>query len=249
MPLPNFDARFSCCARTYKYYFIKETLDVKLMEEASKQFIGRYNFRNFCKMDFPNVSNYERTILTFHISPTNDSRSLEDPQKLYEITLTGHGFLWHQVRCMVAVLFLVGNHLEKPNIISELLDIQKYNHKPTYIMASEVPLLLYECTFKDLDFIYEPVTHHKIQQHFVDRWKELILKNNVIQSIVSGLDTVLFPIEGQQKLWQATKDTLYSIKDIKTHTQLAKRPREKSYEDRLKELPSKKPKLNENPDE
>ena len=35
---------------------------------------------------------------------------------MYEITVTGKAFLQHQIRCMVAILFLIGNGLEKPEV-------------------------------------------------------------------------------------------------------------------------------------
>jgi tRNA pseudouridine38/39 synthase len=48
---------------------------------------------------------------------------------------------------MVAILFLVGQGLEPPTIISELLDVQKNPCKPTYDMASDTPLVLWDCVF------------------------------------------------------------------------------------------------------
>jgi hypothetical protein len=39
---------------------------------------------------------------------------------------------------MVAVLLMVGQHLEPPSIVSELLDVAKHPCKPTYMMAPEV---------------------------------------------------------------------------------------------------------------
>jgi tRNA U38,U39,U40 pseudouridine synthase TruA len=44
---------------------------------------------------------------------------------LCEFVVTGEAFLYHQVRCMIAVLFLVGRGLERPEIVSDLLDITK----------------------------------------------------------------------------------------------------------------------------
>ena len=35
---------------------------------------------------------------------------------MYEITIQGMAFLWHQVRCMVSVLFMIGMHLEEPAV-------------------------------------------------------------------------------------------------------------------------------------
>ena len=57
---------------------------------------------------------------------------------------------------MVAVLFMVGRHLESPAVVSTLLDTARVPAKPIYEMASEVPLVLYDCGFEDLHW-----TNHK----------------------------------------------------------------------------------------
>lgn len=51
---------------------------------------------------------------------------------------------------MVAVLFLVGQRLEDPAVVSELLDTQRTPCRPSYVMAEEVPLVLWDCIFPDL---------------------------------------------------------------------------------------------------
>ncbi len=48
---------------------------------------------------------------------------------------------------MVAILFLVGQGLEDPSVIDELLDIHKNPCRPTYEMASDAPLVLWDCVF------------------------------------------------------------------------------------------------------
>ena len=37
------------------------------------------------------------------------------------LTIVGKAFLWHQIRCIVAVLFRVGSGLEAPDVINELV--------------------------------------------------------------------------------------------------------------------------------
>ena len=64
------------------------------------------------------------------------AHSPPSPYQLCEITVSGLAFLWHQVRCMVAILFLVGNQLEKPELIDHMLDIEACPRKPQYGMAS-----------------------------------------------------------------------------------------------------------------
>lgn len=44
---------------------------------------------------------------------------------MYVATITGQAFLWHQIRCIMGVLFLIGEDKEKPEVILELLDVVK----------------------------------------------------------------------------------------------------------------------------
>ena len=36
-----------------------------------------------------------------------------------ELTVVGQAFLWHQIRCIVAVLFLIGQRKEQPQVSSD----------------------------------------------------------------------------------------------------------------------------------
>lgn len=57
-----------------------------------------------------------------------------------------------QIRCIAAVLLMVGKGQEQPSIILELLDVQKNDQKPQYEMASDQGLLLYRCSYDGLHF-------------------------------------------------------------------------------------------------
>jgi tRNA pseudouridine38/39 synthase len=48
-----------------------------------------------------------------------------------------------QVRCIAAVLLMVGRGQERPDIVKKLLDVSLVPCKPQYNMAAEEPLLLY----------------------------------------------------------------------------------------------------------
>ncbi|QHN96442.1 tRNA pseudouridine(38/39) synthase [Arachis hypogaea] len=61
--------------------------------------------------------------------------------ELWVIKIRGSAFLWHHVRCMVAVLFMIGKGLESPNVIDMLLDTTSIPRKQ-YTMASDIPLVL-----------------------------------------------------------------------------------------------------------
>jgi tRNA pseudouridine38/39 synthase len=66
---------------------------------------------------------------------------------VYSFNVKGSAFLWHQIRHMVAVLFLVGQGLESPSVVTELLDIEANPGRPGYVMAHDAPLVLWDCIF------------------------------------------------------------------------------------------------------
>ncbi|KAK1932917.1 tRNA pseudouridine synthase A family protein [Babesia divergens] len=148
----NFSARRCCVSRTYKYFFKLGTMNLSSMQEASQEFVGcrvnskthvvqvgSHNFLQFCKMDSRNPKGPNTTIYSFTIEHYNDILSVA--------TIIGRSFLWHQVRCMVGMLFLVGNGTISGVTIKELLEHPqgpKYNYK----MASPHGLVLADCSYE-----------------------------------------------------------------------------------------------------
>ncbi|KAI5291462.1 hypothetical protein KEM52_000163, partial [Ascosphaera acerosa] len=68
---------------------------------------------------------------------------------VYTFTVHGSAFLWHQVRQMVGILFLVGQGLESPELVRELLDVERMPRRPAYELASDTPLVLWDTIFPD----------------------------------------------------------------------------------------------------
>ncbi|KAF0700768.1 Aste57867_8721 [Aphanomyces stellatus] len=152
---PEWSARFLCTSRTYRYFFHRRTLDLDAMSTAARLLEGKHDYRNFCRMD-PSVTNFEREILSFNVHVATDlAGASEDPYyQLCYFEIRGRAFLWHQVRCMAAILFLVGKGHEPPALVSTLLDIEGTPRKPQYEMAPDLPLVLHDCTFDTIDIWY-----------------------------------------------------------------------------------------------
>ena len=55
----EFNARYNCTAREYRYFFVKNLLDVEKMREASQFYLGDHDFRNFCKINPSNALDYQ----------------------------------------------------------------------------------------------------------------------------------------------------------------------------------------------
>ncbi|KAG8927999.1 hypothetical protein FRC02_007480 [Tulasnella sp. 418] len=77
---PEFDARFSCSYRHYKYFFRpssppytpESTLDIEAMRDACRRLIGEHDFRNLCKVDpSKQIDNYKREIMEATINPVD----------------------------------------------------------------------------------------------------------------------------------------------------------------------------------
>lgn len=143
-------------------------LDIPAMQDAASRYEGAHDFRNFCKQDpARQISNFERRVdravvvpvergelgLPFaadaDVRPLNE-KTTSEPQ-LFAFEVWGSAFLWHQVRHMVAMLFLVGQGLEAPDVVDRLLDVQQIREKPLYEMADDHPLVLWDCVFPDLE--------------------------------------------------------------------------------------------------
>ncbi|KAM6238352.1 tRNA pseudouridine(38/39) synthase [Porphyrio hochstetteri] len=188
---PDFSARFSCLQRTYRYFFPCANLDVSLMHVAAQRYVGTHDFRNLCKMDVANgVVNFQRTILSAGVSwveKGGDSRP-QDPFCLCQFEVTGQAFLYHQVRCMMAILFLVGQGMEKPEIIDELLDVEKNPQKPQYSMAVEFPLVLHDCEFEDLQWLYDREVQELNITHLEQLWASHAVKTQVLRNMLHGLN-------------------------------------------------------------
>lgn len=141
-------------------------LDIDAMREACSNIVGLHDFRNFCKIDASKqLTNFQRRIFhadieevsplslpsfLSHLSllPPSTTKAAGAPQpKLYALVIHGSAFLWHQVRSLAAIVFLVGQGLESPTLISQLLDISANPTKPKYEMATDAPLVLWDCIF------------------------------------------------------------------------------------------------------
>ncbi|XP_005378538.1 PREDICTED: tRNA pseudouridine(38/39) synthase [Chinchilla lanigera] len=194
---PSFSARFNCLERTYRYFFPRADLDIVKMNYAAQKYVGTHDFRNLCKMDVANgVINFQRTILSAEVQLVGQSLGEErwqEPFQLCQFEVTGQAFLYHQVRCMMAILFLIGQGMEKPEVIDELLNVEKNPQKPQYSMAVEFPLVLYDCKFENIKWIYD----HEVQEfnvtHLQQLWANHAVKSHMLYNMLQGLDSVVLP--------------------------------------------------------
>lgn len=109
--------------------------------------------------------------------------------EICELTITGQAFLWHQIRCIVTVLFLIGQGLEKISIISELLDVSGHPRKPQYTMAAEFPLILFDCAYDndDIQWQYDADSDSDTVRSMQTAWAQHSIRAAMLRRMLSEL--------------------------------------------------------------
>ncbi|MPQ42819.1 tRNA pseudouridine(38-40) synthase TruA [Clostridium tarantellae] len=124
----DFHARYSCEGKTYCYtilnrlqspaiernfvYHVKEKLDINLMQDACKYFIGTHDFKAF-KSTGSSVKTSVRTITDLYIE------AYKDKVKIY---ISANGFLYNMVRIIVGTLLMVGTKKIEPQDIKKIIE-------------------------------------------------------------------------------------------------------------------------------
>ncbi|KAJ0125446.1 trna-pseudouridine synthase [Diaporthe amygdali] len=217
-------------------------LNIDAMRKAAKMFEGVHDFRNFCKVDpSKQITNFVRRIFESDIVevdgintavPYLDSPQFRDPTaaagvahpKVYYFHVRGSAFLWHQIRCMVAVLFLVGQGLEDPGVVAELLDPERHPRRPNYVLADDRPLVLWDCIFgrengegaaDEVDWVYVGADNplsllgtggvaNDLWEYWREKKMDEILSNRLLDWVATktGVERVT---EAQSQVLQKTK--------------------------------------------
>lgn len=138
----TFHARFSVKSKTYEYlintgeydvflngyaYQCFYKLDMDLMEECSKLFVGKHDFSSFNTSTYKEKPDQTRTISEFKIIKKGD---------LIKIRVTGDGFMRNMVRIMVGTLIDVGRGQKTIKEVKDMLknprkDTKRYNISPS----------------------------------------------------------------------------------------------------------------------
>ena len=134
----DFHARYSCVSKEYQYLInvgeydplnkdyvlqFNKDLNVERMIQASKLFLGKHDFKNFCASEEEKVKDYIRVIDQIDITKKNN---------LITFKFVGDGFLRYMVRMIVGILVEVGKGRKDLSFIEERLDkeeLKRSNYK------------------------------------------------------------------------------------------------------------------------
>ncbi|KAL4469487.1 hypothetical protein ABPG74_004740 [Tetrahymena malaccensis] len=236
---PTFNARFDCQKRIYKYFFFENQMDIQRMKEAANLFLGEHDFRNFCKIDVLQTINYVRIIYQLDIEEVQANFGTLDPRsKLYVATIQGSAFLWHQIRNIMAILFLVGKKQEEPSIVTELLDIQKNPSKPNYEMAPDYPLVLFDCLYNNVSFNYSS-DQIKIYEHYLQIIQKKCIENQLYITTLNYMAQTAQQFNNYDLIQNSLVQEEATLRN-KKYQHLSKRQCAQSSEDTLKNLKGRK---------
>ncbi|KAI5729431.1 hypothetical protein M8J76_002477 [Diaphorina citri] len=189
-PVPEkYSARFDCLFRNYKYWFPQAGLDIDAMHKAAQYLVGTHDFRNLCKMNVGNgVVNFKRLVTHAGVTSAWQNVQFNDSHhNICEFNIRSQGFLWHQIRCIMSVLFLVGQGNEKPEIIQQLVDIGK---KPVYPMVRGEPLNLYHTEFDNLTWHYDEMEVSHVLRDLHEDWSLLSIKATMLGEMIKDIGLI-----------------------------------------------------------
>ena len=175
----EFSARFSATTRMYRYFFAKRQMNLDRIRQGLKLLVGKHDFRNFCKMDVERIYNFERLI--------HATELVQLDEEVCYLQILGQAFLWHQIRCIAKVLFMIGRGVESPDVITRLQDMQKYPGKPSYPLAAEKPLVLHDCGYPNLHVGYSVPNVWLVSCQLEQQWEELTLAAARIRNGIESL--------------------------------------------------------------
>ncbi|XP_055838284.1 tRNA pseudouridine(38/39) synthase [Episyrphus balteatus] len=271
MPLrcKEYSARFDCKKRTYRYFFPIGDLKLQSMREGCELLTKSVDadFRNLCKMDVHNgVMNYKRKIYSATINECPNQNE-KGSFKMCYLEIQANSFLWHQIRCIMSVLMLIGEGKEEPNVIEDLLDISSNPCKPQYTPAAAFPLNLYHCEFRKIseknkvrtqndhqlligeeeeplencdlsNWVYNKDNLLKLIETIQGGWTEQSVKSFMMRSVLSSLEDLLKQQYGDCNV-TAQANILHECVRRKQYQQLMTRKRCESLENRVEHFVKK----------
>ncbi|CAI7922907.1 unnamed protein product [Closterium sp. NIES-54] len=154
---------------------------------------------------------------------------------VWVLEVVGTAFLWHQIRCMMAVLLMVGRGQERPEVVSELLDVHggPFTSKPQYAPADPHGLVLHRCTFPaSMRFHCSANAKRLFCQSIRQQLNLALIRCSVLQSAFDAAEASaadsLGMASAEDEIGKAKKKQL-------PHIPLKRRPREREKESMISE--------------
>ena len=233
----TFSARHDCVGREYRYYFTRGNLDIKLMNGAAQLYCGEHDFRNFGKLNVSSTLKFVRKIYEFDISELSAKTNRAEPYDMCCARIKGSGFIYHQVRNMMAVLCLIGAGREDPSVITELLDVEKNARKPEYGLIDGYPLVLYQSNYENIYWRISDEARKFLLRHFHRYWNESVTKSTIVCELIKSIKNCNY-MNQDVETDEASHELDFAVHDVHSNFAISgfKHSRKKRYK-KLLDLP------------
>lgn len=142
----DFHARYDARSKEYRYYInlkeynifdrnyvlqVNKALDIELMKQAAKHFIGKHDFTSFNSTGLDEIECQVRTIYDIIINASHE---------ILEIKIIGNGFLRYMVRMIIGTLIEIGQDKIDSSYVLEKLENKEKGSVPYRSAASALYL-------------------------------------------------------------------------------------------------------------
>lgn len=138
----HFNARHYCRERTYHYLFDGTNLDIPAIQKATEYLVGSHNFKNLCKIN----KNQPESYYLRSISSISITSVPHEFLKLFRLQVSAPSFIWHQIRAIMKLLYLVGEKKYPPEFMGQALRATK---TLSFGYSAANPLCLANCKYDD----------------------------------------------------------------------------------------------------
>lgn len=130
---PDFHARFNAVGKKYIYHIdnnsyhdvfkrrfyhhVREKLDMEAMREAAAVFVGKHDFKSFCKV----TSKKKSTVRTI------SSIELHNDHDVIKMIFRGNGFLYKMIRMITAGIIEAGLGVMDAGLLQTMLEAKQKN--------------------------------------------------------------------------------------------------------------------------
>ncbi len=153
----DFNPRYNVEEKEYKYFLFNEGYDLEKIKEASKLFIGKHDFYNFCL----------RKGLKGSTVKYLKSLEVEEFEDLIILTFRARSFLRGMIRKIVSALSLVGKG------VIGLEDIKNSLERKSEIKLKPAPgefLILWDIRYKNVSFEYDENILKEVKEHIIRKY-------------------------------------------------------------------------------
>ncbi len=143
--------------RWYRYYLDGEGLDLEIIQESAKIFLGEHNYRNFANRE---VQNPVRTIRSIQVS---------EQDNYFFLDFRAENFIWNQIRRIIRAIELVAIGKKQLDDVKHALDHPEEDID--FGVAPAETLVLMDILY-DFEFDVDVIDYNEIKKLILQKFQK-----------------------------------------------------------------------------